>query len=416
MLLGSTHQRVANENKKVNLEMHTLSGINNSGNFASHFSVQPADMVNKFSWVAIVLCFLWANGFTQPTSVRPANELKAIQLKPFGRYLRNARQELELISSAAQVGFSFEGRECTLYVTTPTGHNYLQYELDGVYQKRIRIDSQLNEPIVIKVPTSGKHVIWLYKATEAHTGPIVIQQIEAEQIQPVERPKAPLIEFIGNSITCGAAADPSEVPCGTGQYHDQHNAYMAYGPRLARELRVNYLLSSVSGIGVYRNWNSDGPTMPEVYEKADFREQSPAPWNFSTYTPDVVSIALGTNDFSKGDGKKARLPFDSTQFIREYVMFIGLVKTKYPDAQIALLSSAMLTGKTREILQSCLTTIKVRIDRQYPQDKPVALFFFEPMQARGCTGHPNVEDRAILAKQLLPFFNKLLPKEAGANM
>ncbi|MCU7550204.1 hypothetical protein OCK74_13865 [Chitinophagaceae bacterium LB-8] len=27
-----------------------------------------------------------------------------------------------------------------------------------------------------------------------------------------------------------------------------------------------------SGIGVYRNWNSDGPTMPQVYEAAIFQE------------------------------------------------------------------------------------------------------------------------------------------------
>jgi hypothetical protein len=30
------------------------------------------------------------------------------------------------------------------------------------------------------------------------------------------------------------------------------------------------------------------------------------------------------------------------------------------------------------------------------------------MQARGCGGHPNVEDHAILADELLPFFKKLL--------
>ncbi|MDO1446543.1 GDSL-type esterase/lipase family protein [Rhodocytophaga aerolata] len=365
-------------------------------------------MLTKLSCVAVLFCFVWINGFTQSTSVRPANQVKATQLKPFGRYIFNASQELELISSAAQVGFRFEGRECKLYVTTPSGHNYLQYELDGVYQKRIRIDSQGKEPIVITASSSGKHTIWLYKATEAHTGPVIIRQVEADNIQPVERPAAPLIEFIGNSITCGAAADPSEVPCGTGQYHDQHNAYKAYGPRLARMLGVNYMLSSVSGIGVYRNWNSDGPAMPQVYEKTDFQANNPQQWDFKTYSPNIVSIALGTNDFSKGDGKKARLPFDSTQFIGEYIKFISLVKTKYPNVQIALLSSAMLTGKTREMLQNCLLSIKASIDRQYPQDKPVALFFFEPMQARGCTGHPNVEDHAILAKQLLPFFEKLI--------
>ncbi|MBO9684249.1 MAG: hypothetical protein J7502_16550 [Flavisolibacter sp.] len=52
---------------------------------------------------------------------------------------------------------------------------------------------------------------------------------------------APLIEFIRDSITCGVAADTSEMRCGKGEYHDYHNAYYAYGPRVARNLGVNYI-------------------------------------------------------------------------------------------------------------------------------------------------------------------------------
>ena len=117
-----------------------------------------------------------------------------------------------------------------------------------------------------------------------------------------------MIEFIGNSITCGAAADASEVPCGTGVYHDQHNAYYAYGPRVARSLQTEFMLSSVSGYGIYRTWNTDGPSVPEVYEKTDFQKQGSRLWNFSSYTPRVVSIALGTNDLSDGDGKQNAHP------------------------------------------------------------------------------------------------------------
>jgi hypothetical protein len=142
-------------------------------------------------------------------------------------------------------------------------HSFLQYELDGVYGKRIRIDDGNEKvPLVIHTGSTGKHVLWIYKATEAHTGDIMIDSITAENVAAVKVPKLPLIEFIGNSITCGAAADPSEYACGTGAYHDQHNAYMAYGPRLARQLRVNFLVSGVSGIGIYRTWNRDGPSMP----------------------------------------------------------------------------------------------------------------------------------------------------------
>ena len=191
-------------------------------------------------------------------------------------------------------------------------------------------------------------------------------------------------------------------------YHDQHNAYYAYGPRVARALNTGFMLSSVSGIGIYRNWNSDGPAMPQVYEKTDFLEKSERQWDFRKFNPDIVSIALGTNDFSSGDGKKERLSFDSAAFVSSYIKFVQLVKSKYAAAQIALLSSPMLNGDRMTQLQNCLTAVKQSIDSMNPSGKRVALFFFKPMQARGCSGHPNVEDHTILADELIPFFKKLL--------
>ena len=60
------------------------------------------------------------------------------------------------------------------------------------------------------------------------------------------------------------------------------------------------------------------------------------------------------------------------------------------------------------MLQNCLSAVKTNVDRTYIKDKPITLFFFEPMQAGGCSGHPSVEDHAILARELEPAFKKLL--------
>ncbi|THU41308.1 GDSL family lipase [Niastella caeni] len=368
-------------------------------------------MSTKKCCLGIVAIYIVCAGcFVAKPASAQAYRLPAAAFHPFGRSIINEQHNLELISSACQVGFRYTGTKFQLTVSIPSWmhHNYLQYELDGVYQKRIRVDSALKEPIEITAPTAGAHTIWIYKATEAHTGAIILHAASAQDIQALQRPAAPLIEFIGNSITCGAAADASEVPCGAGPYHNQHNAYMAYGPRVARALGVNYIMSSVSGIGIYRNWNSDNPIMLQVYENTDFQVQSQHRWNFSTYTPQIVSIALGTNDFSDGDGKTPRKPFDSATYVLKYIQFIQLVKTKYPTAQIALLSSGMLHDKKREQLQNCLTTVKEKIDALYPSAKPVALHFFQPMYAKGCTGHPSVEDHEVLAKELIPFYRKLL--------
>jgi hypothetical protein len=222
----------------------------------------------KHVYVSILSCLL----FTACISAQQnssANELPATELKPYGRFLIDKDQSLELISSAVHFGFSFTGKKCSVYafINDANGHNYLQYELDGVYQKRIKVMGGTVQPITLTANTDGKHTVEIYKATEATTGPIFIQKITGNNLQAIAPTDEPLIEFIGNSITCGALADSSEVKCGQGVYLDQHNAYDAYGPRVARALHANYILSSVSGIGIYRTWNMDSQVCHKCMKK-----------------------------------------------------------------------------------------------------------------------------------------------------
>ena len=365
----------------------------------------------KFRHLFLIAFYTVSFSFFSSSSIAAAGDtLNAVSLHPYGRYIQNSNGNLELISSAVHFGFQFKGAECSIFaaLSDPATHNYLQYTVDGIYYRRIKVFGNKSRPYLIGGLGKGVHTVWIYKATEATTGPIYIQKIIAHDAIPIKVSDRPLIEFIGNSITCGAQADPSEFPCYTGEYQDQHNAYYAYGPRVARMLNANFVLSSVSGIGIYRTWNTPVPYMQQLYEKTDFLLTSVRNWNFKTYNPRVVSIALGTNDFSDGDGRTPRLPFDSVVFVNNYIRFIDLVKSKYKTARIALLSSPMLNGNKRMKLQNCLTTIKKVIDKKYPSDKPVALFFFMPMNARGCGGHPSVEDHEILAKELAPFFKRLI--------
>jgi hypothetical protein len=365
-------------------------------------------MKQKISLLLFTILFshtLFAKAFTGSDTVLPG-----AALKPVGRYLVDENNNLELISSAVHFTYSFSGKTCTVYafIKDDAGHNYIQYELDGVYQERIKIMGGGLQQVSLNANSDGHHTITIYKTTEAQTGPVFIQKIAAGNIHAVQQQTNEMIEFIGNSITCGAAADTSETPCGKGVYHDQHNAYYAYGPRVARALHLNFMLSSVSGIGIYRNWNSDGPAMPAVYEKARLVADDNVMWNFKTYSPKVVSIALGTNDMSHGDGVKKRAPFDSAVYVQHYIDFIKLVKSKYPEARIALLSSPMMNGEQRALLQNCITAVKQNIDGLYKNDKPVAVYFFSPMHAGGCGGHPSVEDHGLMADQLIPFFKQLL--------
>src|SRR5215203_5448768 len=170
-------------------------------------------MFKRFHCFIILFSFLLSCAPAKNKATQATNSLSATELLPFGRFRLTSEKNLELISSAVHFGFSFEGTECRIFasLSNENSHNYLQYEMDGVYQKRMKLQGGSKEPILLTATTSGMHTVWIYKATEAHTGPIFIQKVEGHNLQSIANRRLPLVEFIGNSITCGAAADPSEI-------------------------------------------------------------------------------------------------------------------------------------------------------------------------------------------------------------
>ncbi len=312
-----------------------------------------------------------------------------------------------LIGSASSIEFNVEGDTVEIFLQSQYAHgNSFTVVINDVNAQRYRILGDSIHKFRIPLPKQNENKVGIFKATEAATGNLIFHGIKAKNL--LEKPdKKPLtIEFIGNSITCGAQSDTQFVACNEGFYHDQHNAYLAYGPRVARALGMNYFLSSVSGIGIYRNWNDEHieePIMPQVYENLYLDANAKKPYNFKEI-PDIVSICLGTNDMSNGDGSKSRLEFSPKKFVENYNVFIATVYKHYPQTKIVLLSSPMVSGEKGELLLSCLKEVQ----EQWSEKHPVALFEFEPMVVKGCTGHPSLEDHKIIAEQLIPVYEKLL--------
>ncbi len=330
-----------------------------------------------------------------------------------GRTVMNAQNEVDLISSAAYAELQFGGEMCAISLINhapPTDYNYVAIELDNKYMGRFKVSGTSPTPLSIKAEKKADwHQLRIYKATESQNGVVTVQNIRALRLktEPVLSQKR--IEFIGNSITCGMGNDVEDIPCGNGsKWYDQHNAYWSYAAQVARVLNVDFTLSAISGAGIYRNWNSDEPTVPQQYQRTYLKLDSVQQWDFSRNTPDIVTIALGTNDLSMGDGKKTRLPFDSTVYITTYIDFIKTIYNNYPNAQIVLLNSPMVTGNRNELLMSCLQSIQAKVNEEFPDKKQVKVFAFQAVSATGCSGHPNKEEHSLMAKQLLPYMQEVL--------
>ncbi|WP_051947155.1 SGNH/GDSL hydrolase family protein [Muricauda sp. MAR_2010_75] len=314
-----------------------------------------------------------------------------------------------LISSASGVEFNAEGDTLELFLKSNNdSHNYFTLSIDGKYKDRYQIGSDSINRIAIALPTVGPepHGVGLYKATEASNGSILFYGAKSKKIGVATIRRSTKMEFIGNSITCGMGADLSTVPCGEGEWFDQHNAYLAFGPRVARALNSDYLLSSVSGIGMYRNWNDENlaePIMPEVYDNLFLNTDTSHKYSFDD-KPDIICICLGTNDMSEGDGTKPRLPFNKEKFVQNYTKFVEHLFGKNPEAKMVLLTSPMVSGDKGKILLESLKEVK----DHFGNDPKISIFQFEEMQPNGCTSHPDLEDHKTMADQLEPFLKKIL--------
>ena len=173
-------------------------------------------------------------------------------------------------------------------------------------------------------------------------------------------------------------------------------------------LNAQFMLSSVSGIGVYRNWNSLHPVMPDVYENLNLNTDSTKKWDFSRYIPDLVSICLGTNDFSAGDGQHERLPFDSARYVDSYISFIKTIYSHYPETQICLLTSPMVNGDNARLFERCVTAVADHFKIAQPGKKKIEVYFFKPMTPHGCDGHPDRADHKEMTDELVPFYKKVM--------
>jgi len=332
-----------------------------------------------------------------------------------GRAVYDDQHGLILISSASCAEIYFKGDSCKFAVkdlAPGDDYNYIRYGLDGLVYPKIKVSGDQEQWITVHAERNIEpHALKIYKLTEAQTGNVAITRVIGEDIRPgVDTFRKVKNEFIGNSITCGMGQDTSFVPCGQGKWYDQHDAYNSFATRTGRALRLEFMLSSASGIGMYRNWNSDGPTMPEVYESAYLNKDSLRRWNFNEFQPELVTICLGTNDFSDGDGKTSRAPFDSSKFEQAYSDFLNLIFKHYPSTQIILVSSPMVSGSRSDIFQRGLNRLAGQANKNQPERKQVLVFTFDPMIPTGCDNHPGFDDHYRLAFQLEAFLSPIVTK------
>ena len=286
----------------------------------------------------------------------------------------------------------FEGNICSFFINDQVlygnVHNYIEIVIDG---KIFRIQTKYtNNKISIKGLKKGTHTITICKDTESGNGYLEFAGIECKNLLQLPPKPSEKIEFIGNSITCGFGADASEIACGKGQWYDEHNAYMSYGPLTARALDAQWHITAVSGIGMIHSCCDMRIMMPQVFDKMNQRDDSIL-WNFNDYIPDMVTICLGQNDGIQ----------DSTTFCNAYIDFVKTIRNKYPLAKIILLTSPMANAALTAVLQNYLTSINDFLNEK--GYKKIYHYFLKTRSGKGCGGHPDLQEHQEISNELVSF-------------
>lgn len=302
-------------------------------------------------------------------------------------------------ASGAYVKVKFSGTSCTLQINDEMiwGKvlNYLEIKVDNQPAYRIQLKGKSNEIVLAKNLTNGEHEVTICKNSEAENGYIEIVGFTCDKLLPLPAKEKRKIEFIGDSITCGAGSDESEIPCDKGEWHDQHNAWFAYGPTTARSLNAQWHLSSVSGIGLMHSCCDKKIVMPQVFDKVSLARDT-IKWDFSRYQPDVVTVCLGQNDGIQ----------DSTLFCGAYVKFAQTLRAYYPKARIVLLTSPMAHKELKEVLVKYISAVKAALQKK--GDRNVGTYVFSKQSNKGCGGHPSLTEHKEIANELTAYLKKTM--------
>lgn len=275
--------------------------------------------------------------------------------------------------------------------------------IDGKWVRKLEISGNSPQHIVLAEKLSkGTHRLRLQKCTEGQNGCTTIHQVEVAKgatLQPVER-KQRMIEVYGDSYTCGYGTESNKA---TDPFRlDTENCDKAYGCIIARYFDADYALTAHSGQGMVRNW-ADPKQISDVNMSTRFTQvfddHGTQPYGFNLYTPQLVIINLGTNDFSP-----VAIPTDE-QYTNAYLKMIETIRSHYPEAKILCVTP----HSASRYLQASLQLLRTRVANMPNVHMANPLTDMVTVERdMGADWHPNYQGQRKIAMSLIPQISAIM--------
>ncbi len=241
---------------------------------------------------------------------------------------------------------------------------------------------------------NAPHQVILQKRTEGEQGTTTISEFITDGgFLQADAPKERIIEYVGDSYTCGYGTEASNKEHFKPETENQN---LTYACAVARYFDADQIVLAHSGMGIARNYNSKvkGYFMPDRYLQT-FDEKKDVKWNAeaSTLKPDVTVIYLGTNDFSTGMQPSERA------FVKSYITLLKEIKDNCGDDHPVLCMvpkhDDLMAVYIRKALDSCgLRNIHIMALSQSVHNN---------VEDMGADGHPNYNGHLKVAHTVIPY-------------
>jgi lysophospholipase L1-like esterase len=243
---------------------------------------------------------------------------------------------------------------------------------------------------------AGRHVLRVAVASESQSTPTVFGGLFATPAStPLPPPPAPRrrIEFIGDSHTVGYGNTAGTRDCDTDRVWATTDTVRGIAGQLADSYHADYRVNAISGRGVVRNYDGfAGDTVPQAYPYARFDRTAKA--DDAGWSPDLIVIALGTNDFStalKPGERWASRDALRADYERGYAGFVRALRAAHPRAHVLLWATDIGDGEVARAEARVAATLAASGMRD------VGFVRVPPLAFGGCHFHPSVADDTLIA-------------------
>lgn len=337
------------------------------------------------------------------TTTPDADAAPVVSLEPYrivGRFDSRDAAGPRFGWPGTQVIAKFTGDKISVDLGDTSGEDQFDVSIDGKDPTLLKVDSKEKKTYELASGlAAGEHTLVLTKRTESSVGETQLFKINAT-LSGTPPPAARRIEMIGDSITAGYGVLGADSSCTFSA--DTEDESFAWGALTAKELGAVHTAIAWSGIGLVQNFEGETTEeMPDKYGRALGTDPA-STWTPSQFEPDVIVLALGTNDL----GGQGTDPGDAFQ--TKLVAFLATIRTAHHDSNIVLATSPMLDGdkkaEQKKFFQGALDA------RKLAGDAKITLLDIDTItdaEGFGCDFHPSKTTQARMSKALVPHIKML---------